>query len=118
MPSPGYSRVTILPSPATNQRSLTEPKLPLEGHLYDISVTGVRFDLDDPLEEGESIAMEIHLPGIPGAIKTRGKIIRVYDEDGDQGPKRMAATLGGFDSPEDARRLASVLGSGFFRREL
>ncbi len=112
--------MTVVPDSQNHNGTLTEPKVefPLEGHLYDISVTGVRFDLDDPLEEGASVTMEIHLPGLSKAIRTKGKIVRVYDEDGDAGPKRMAATLGSFHSPEDATRLARVLGSGFYPREL
>ncbi|MSR28250.1 MAG: PilZ domain-containing protein [Phycisphaerales bacterium] len=115
----GYSRVTVTPDgPETaSGATIVEPKIAREGHLYDISVTGVRLDLDDPLEEGETVALEMHLPGLTRSIKARGRIVRVYDEDGDPGPRRMALTLRSFETPEDATRLARILGSGFFPRE-
>jgi hypothetical protein len=119
MPGAGLSRVVVQSeggSP-TSTGTITEPKPPQVGHLYDISVSGVRFDLDDPLEEGESVAMAIMLPGLAEPIWTRGRIVRVYDEDGDAGPRRMAASLRSFDSPDDATRLARILGSGYFSRE-
>ena len=35
----------------------------LEGHAYDISESGVRLELDEPLEKGQHVAMYLELPG-------------------------------------------------------
>ncbi len=117
-PGLGYSSVVVASDrdSAGVQGVITEPKPPQVGHLYDISVSGVRFELDEPLEEGESIVMSISLPGLSEPILTKGRVVRVYDEDGDPGPRRMAATLRSFADPVDATRLARLLGSGFYNR--
>ncbi len=110
-PKAGYTRVVIAPAPQNS-----EP-LEFEGHAYDVSVNGLRFELDEPLEEGSSVGIEIHLPGLLGSIRTRGRVVRIFDEDGDHGPRRMAATFQSFDTPLDASRLTTHLGSGYFGPE-
>ncbi len=62
----------------------------LDGHLYDISEGGVRFELDEALPEGERVRIEIGLPGCRRLIDAWGKIVRVNSEDDDPGPRRMA----------------------------
>lgn len=107
-PKTGYSRVVVAPV----QSEVKEP--PFEGHAYDVSLSGLRFELDEPLKEGTLIDIELHLPGLLGSIRTKGRVVRILDEDGDDGPRRMAATFQAFDSPLDASRLTTHLGSGYY----
>lgn len=89
----------------------------LEGHAYDISLSGLRFELDNALAEGDQVGIELHLPGMHESVKSQARIVRVYDEDGDPGPRRMAASFKSFESPSDAARLSRHLGMGYFGRE-
>ncbi len=122
-PKTGYSRVVIVPE-ARNPDSANLPdsanwpdSANLEGHAYDVSLNGLRFELDEPLEEGSSVEIELHLPGLLNSIRTKGRIVRVFDEDGDPGPRRMAMTFQGFHTPLDASRLTTHLGCGYFGPE-
>lgn len=110
-PKTGYTRVVIAPEQKNSKP--TE----FEGHAYDVSLNGLRFELDEPLEEGASVEIELHLPGLLNSIRTKGRVVRIFDEDGDPGPCRMAATFQGFHTPLDASRLTTHLGSGYFGPE-
>jgi len=110
-PSVGYSRVVV--SVDKPDRSHGE----FEGHAYDVSVNGLRFELDEPLEEGTPIEVELHLPGMLQSIRSTGRVVRVLDEFDDAGPRRMALTFRSFSSPLDASRLTKHLASGYFGPE-
>ena len=86
----------------------------LEGHAYDVSVSGVRFELDAALPAGMSVDIELSLPGLVEPVHATARIVRVFDEQDDPGPRRMAAVFTAFASPVDASRLAVHLGSGYF----
>lgn len=75
-----------------------------QGHIYDISQGGARFELDEPIEEGTRIAVEISLPGCPKEIAVSGKVVRVNDAADDPGPRRMALMFESFadESSRDA----------------
>ena len=107
-PMIGYTRVVIAPEQKTPKH------IEFEGHAYDVSLTGLRFELDEPLEEGSSVEIELHLPGLLTSIRSKARVVRIFDEDGDHGPRRMAATFQGFHSALDASRLTTHLGSGYF----
>lgn len=110
-PVTGYTRVVIAPEQKTAKN--TE----FEGHAYDVSLNGLRFELDEPLEEGSSVDIELHLPGLLSSIRSKARVVRIFDEDGDNGPRRMAATFKSFHSPLDASRFTTHLGSGYFGPE-
>lgn len=110
-PLTGYTRVVIAPEQKTAQH--TE----FEGHAYDVSLSGLRFELDEPLKEGSSIDIELHLPGLLSSIRSKARVVRIFDEDGDNGPRRIAATFQSFHSPLDASRFTAHLGSGYFGLE-
>ena len=110
-PMTGYTRVVIAPGQKTPEQ--TE----FEGHAYDVSLSGLRFELDEPLEEGSCVELELHLPGLLNSIRSKARVVRIFDEDGDHGPRRMAATFQSFHSPLDASRLTTHLGSGYFGPE-
>jgi len=102
-------------------RRLDEDAFTLEGHAYDLSLGGVRFELDQPIEPGSSIALRIDLPGDRvGAPATRSvfvfaNIVWLEDED-EPGPMRMAAVFTRFARHTDAEALARCLEGGRYRR--
>ena len=78
----------------------------LEGHVYDISEGGARFELDEPLEDGERVSIEIVLPGCNKLIAVTGKVVRINDAEDDPGPRRMALMFDAFadEASRDALR--------------
>lgn len=89
----------------------------LEGHLYDISVGGVRFELDEPLAEGEAVTIDISLPGCQTLIQATGKVVRVNDANDDPGPRRMALRFESFVNEDSRIALARYLGEGWLEQE-
>ncbi|MBS0188833.1 MAG: PilZ domain-containing protein [Planctomycetes bacterium] len=97
---------------------------PLEGHAYDISEGGVRFELDHPVKPGTRVTMQITLPAGDGPItdlkgSERNIIVFgnvVWLDDSEPGPARMAMTITGYARLGDRERLLRGLGSGRYRR--
>ncbi|MFA6046365.1 MAG: PilZ domain-containing protein, partial [Phycisphaerales bacterium] len=87
---PMYSAVRV--------RFLHDEKFSLEGHAYDISEGGAQFELDQAIDPGTPIALEIMLPhsfgaeeGVDGpgrAIFVLGNV--VWIDDSEAGPVRLA----------------------------
>lgn len=96
-----------------------EAPFTLEGHAYDISEGGIRFELDQPVESGTRITMRIFLPGICERDEGRSVLVDanvVWLEDADQpGPYRMAAVFTHFARAGDRDRLVRHFGSGRYR---
>ncbi len=86
------------------------------GHIYDISEGGARIELDEPLEPGESIAVEMELPGAARDVRAQGCVVWVHDREDDPGPRRMAVRFTGFVKRSDHTRLVQYLASGQVRR--
>jgi hypothetical protein len=61
-----------------------------EGHVYDVSLSGMRFELDRPARRGSTLDVEVSLPGCEEAIRAKARVVRVFDEIDDPGPRRMA----------------------------
>jgi c-di-GMP-binding flagellar brake protein YcgR len=76
---PMYSAVTV------ERRGRTE-----EGHVYDVSLGGMRFELDRPVRKGSTVDVEISLPGCASAIRAKARVVRVFSNIDDPGPRRMA----------------------------
>lgn len=112
-PPVGCAKVVVRTDGSSTPHPDVDTKM-LEGHAYDVSVSGVRFELDAPLPVGMEVAVELHLPGLVDPISATARIVRVFDEHDDPGPRRMGAVFTGFATPADARRLAVHLGSGYF----
>lgn len=89
----------------------------LDGHIYDISEGGVRFELDEPLADGEVVTVEISLPGCQKLIAACGKIVRVNDADDDPGPRRMALRFDRFVDEASRDALTKYLGQGWLEQE-
>lgn len=83
----------------------------LEGHAYDLSETGVRLELDQPLEIGQQVALHLALPGQPSGMFASGLIVWVNDVDDDPGPRRMAIHFTDFLNESDKVKLLAYVGS-------
>lgn len=82
------------------------------GYIYDISASGMRFELDAPLAPGTPIEVRAMLPGATHTtIQATGRVIRLHDEEA--GPVRMGMVFEKFVTHHDRRRLMDYLeGSG------
>jgi len=84
---PMYSAVTVRPASARRSKA----NEPAEGHVYEVSLGGLRFELDEPLPIGTKIALEVTLPGIERPIQANARVARVFEATDDPGPRRMVA---------------------------
>lgn len=87
-----------------------------EGHAYDISESGVRFELDVPLPPGDAVSFQLELPGGAGMVNGTGKIVRLFDELDDPGPRRMALAITRYATSDDRDRLLRLFSSGRLQR--
>lgn len=94
-----------------------------EGHAYNISEGGVMLELDDPIEPGAEVAVQITLPGFfedggPGrAVFALGRVVWVHAEDvEDGGAVRLAIAFTLFARRGDRERLRRNLASGRYAR--
>lgn len=117
-----YERFDVAPMyTAVAVRLLPSGEGILEGHVYDLSEGGAKFELDEPLEPGAKVLMQITLPGGDG--ESGGRSIFVFaevvwdgwDED-EPGPVRMAAAFTRFGGAEDRDRLLRFLSGRRVRR--
>ena len=88
---PMYSAVSVL------RRGQRE-----EGHVYDVSLGGMRFELDRPARRGSTLEVEVSLPGCQEAIRAKARVVRVFDEMDDPGPRRMAVEFETFSAGSKA----------------
>ena len=83
------------------------------GHIYDISASGMRFELDEALEMGETLEVRGMLPGVHHTtFRAIGRVVRLHDdedEDDAPGPVRMGMHFERFETESDARRLSDYL---------
>lgn len=80
---PMYSSVSVRPSDAQGEGEIRH------GHLYDVSLGGARIELDEACGTGEKLALEIELPGCPKPIAATARVVRVFDQLDDPGPRRV-----------------------------
>ena len=80
------------------------------GHLYDLSVTGMRFELDMPIATGTEIEVRIMLPGKDHtSFRATGKVVRLHSDAEDLGPAIMGLHFDHFRSPMDYHRLLAYI---------
>jgi len=122
---PMYTRVVVFPRALAVGASATSAVAaggvatsPLHGHAYDISMGGVRYELDEALPTGTCVDVEIELPGATLPIRGTGRVVRVYDREDDPGPRRQALQLESFLSEVDRQRLARLIDDGWYGRPL
>ncbi|WP_428389272.1 PilZ domain-containing protein [Mucisphaera sp.] len=92
-------------------RTTGEKRYRWTGHIYDISISGMRFELDSPLPHGQQLEIRGMLPGEHHTtFRAAGKVVRLHGaEDNEPGPARMAIAFENFESQIDRRRLAEYL---------
>ena len=79
------------------------------GYIYDISSSGMRFELDAPVDPGIKLEVKAMLPGTQHTtIRAQGTVVRIHDDDQLPGPTRMGMTFDHF-IEEDQVRLANYL---------
>ena len=82
---------------------------PKEGHVYNLSATGIRLELDDALAVGTPVEVDLFFAGILKAIHFAGIVTRVFDEIDDPGPRRMGIEIKSFSSEADEIRMNDLL---------
>ncbi len=92
-----------------------------EGHAYDISEGGVRFEAESPVAPGTSVQMRITLPIINEheletnrTVLVTANVVWLEDED-EPGPYKMAAVFTHFAKAGDRDRLLRQFASGRYR---
>ncbi len=102
-------------------RLLESERFAHEGHAYDISEGGCRFELDRPIAPGTQIAMQVALPTMnndigPGrAVFVMATVVWLEDED-QPGPYKMAAVFNNFCRAGDRERLLGEFRKGIYRQ--
>ena len=104
-----YSEISVRPVGGETGENPEEARC---GHVYDISEGGLRLELDEAMEMGEQLAVDVRLPGEDGSWGMTAAVVWVNDEIDDPGPRRMALEFSGFSSEQDHRRLVQYLGRG------
>lgn len=80
------------------------------GHIYDVSLGGVRFELDMPVEPGTQLEIRGMLPGAGHTtFRAIGRVVRMHSDAGDHGPAIMGLQFESFQSPMDRHRLAQYI---------
>lgn len=80
------------------------------GHIYDISLGGVRFELDMPVEPGTQLELRGMLPGSGHTtFRAVGRVARIHSDVDEQGPCIMGLQFESFQSPMDRHRLAQYI---------
>lgn len=85
------------------------------GHIYDVSLGGVRIDLDDPVAPGTDLRLALHLPAESKAIRVTGTVMRVFDADDDPICQRTGVRFVAFEDAADETRLRRFLGEDVVR---
>jgi hypothetical protein len=93
-----------------------------DGHTYDLSESGVQFELDEKIEPGTHVIIEIELPSpVAGSDDLVERIVGVeadvvWADESEPGPVRMAARFTRFESRADRERLLRAISRGVPRR--
>ena len=98
---PMYTAVTACAGAQDNAR--------LMGHVYDISESGVRIELDNAIDPGELVTLQLDLPGIDAAVQAAASVVWVHDDQDDPGPRRMALKFTEFLNRSDRNRLVDFI---------
>jgi len=95
--------------PVTIRRITSMTLQRLDGHVYDLSRGGMRFEIDQPLSVDEHIHFALDLPCGEGSVAGTARVVRVHDELDDPGPRRMAVQFISFDDETNLSRLEHYL---------
>lgn len=109
-----YPRLTLPPMyTLVRARLLGEERYRWTGHAYDVSRSGIRFELDEALAPGTELELRVMLPSGHDhpTFKATGRVVRIHDDEEDRlGPVRMGLTFGSFASSLDRQTLENYLG--------
>jgi hypothetical protein len=103
-------------------RMLDTEQFTIEGHAYDVSLGGLRFEADRAIAPGTSVAIQITLPTMHGRERGPGRAIFVFanvvwiEDEEDPAPYKMAAVFTRFAREGDQQRLQSELMDGRYRK--
>lgn len=97
-------------TPVTVHRSGTMAMGGLQGHVYDVSESGIRLELDEPLEVASQVVFQVQLPLGHGPVTGTATVVWVNDEHDDPGPRRCALHIRDYLTPADHARLLAYLG--------
>ena len=108
-----HERFSVMPmySEVTARRLAEEKAESLAGHAYDISETGVRIELDEPIEQGEAVELEVRI-GVDVELIATATVVWLNDPEDDPGPRRMALEFETFADETGRVRLVDYLGRG------
>ena len=107
-----FERIRVQPMYAAVTARTGTPDNPLRlqhGHVYDISESGVRIELDDALEPGQIVILQLDLPGADAAVEAAASVVWVHDDQDDPGPRRMALKFTEFQNRSDRNRLVDYI---------
>ena len=80
------------------------------GHIYDISASGMRFELDVSVDPGTELEIRAMLPGSSDTTVTAiGRVVRLHDDSDERGPVRMAIVFSEFAQHRDRLQLDTYL---------
>jgi hypothetical protein len=87
-----------------------------EGHAYDVSEGGLRFELDQAIKPGTAVVVRFTLPGPEPerSVYAVGNVVWVNEEE--PGPAQMAAVFTRFARAADRDRLLRHLSTGVLAR--
>ena len=86
------------------------------GYIYDISATGMRFELDAALPAGTAVEVRAMLPGTDQiTFHATGTVVRIHDDSDELGPMRMGMLFEKFTHHADRTRLIGYLESSGLR---
>ena len=85
----------------------------IEGHVYDVSAGGIRFESDQLLAGEEVIEFDLELPGTRTRLNGRGRVIRCEDTDVSVGPWMTALQFERFQTQFESASLARFLDQGW-----
>lgn len=93
-------------------RVLGSTKYTWTGHIYDVSLGGLRFELDMPVEPGTQLELRGMLPGSGHTtFRAIGRVVRVHSDIEERGPVVLGLRFESFQSPMDRERLSQYIES-------
>lgn len=91
-------------------RVLGSTKYTWTGHIYDVSVGGMRFELDMPIQPGTQLEIRGMLPGSGHTtFRAIGRVVRQHSDNDERGPVILGLQFESFQSPMDRQRLADYI---------
>lgn len=91
-------------------RVVGSEKYTFTGHIYDVSVGGMRIELDMPVEPGTQLEVRGMLPGGGHTtFRALGRVARVHSDAGERGPTILGVQFESFRSPMDRHRLVEYI---------